>query len=319
MYHLQFLNQAAPKEPVVINQSSITIGRDAACEVQVSENGVDERHARIDRRGNGYYLCDLDSSNGSFVNGQRVTERRLTSGDEVEIGAARMRFEIMHGVGTRSRRRPLDPLQVAAVTIVVVVIGGQVVLLSSIFSASRPAYRVELSHGWRGDQATVEPSQVAPTAVTPREGSESNPASRPRVSSSSSPAPSVAVSSVLNRMIRIVRVDRRDSGGVATLTIQAKAQVGERELDDHAVAICVQFASGGGSSRGVVWRDPIWLPISAWENFKNKLFTVHYPGAPGEMKGFVVRTYYRGQIQDIAVTPAGLQPPAPNPIPGGAS
>ena len=130
--------------------------------------------------------------------------------------------------------------------------------------------------------------------------------------SSSTPNPSVPA--VLNRMIRIVRVDRTESGGVAALTIQAKAQVGERELDTRAVAICVQFAASGAAPPNVTWGEPIWLAIPAWDNFKNKVFTVRFPGAPGELAGFIVRTYYRHQLQDVALMPTSLPPP---PIPGG--
>jgi hypothetical protein len=166
-----------------------------------------------------------------------------------------------------------------------------------------------VKRGWRGEQATIESAEPAATSAIAA-GIDQGPAT-------GTPASRTVVPSVLNRMIRIVRVDRSESGGVAVLTIQAKAQVGERELDTRAVAICVQFAANG-ATQNVIWRDPIWLGIPAWENFKNKLFTVRFPGASGEMAGFVVRTYYRNQLQDIAVSPPALQaPPTPAPIPGG--
>ena len=312
MYRLQFLNPVVPKEPMVVNLPSSTIGRDATCEIQLPEKGVGDRHARIERRGDGYYLHDLDSPNGSFVNGQRVLDQRLTSGDELEIGGVRMRFEVGHGV-VGETRRPLDLLQLLAITVVVLVIGGEIALLSSIFSESRPTRKVNISRGWRGEAATTKSTEsAAATAVAPDSASEGSTASPV-----SSPAGGAPVPAVLNRMIRIVRVDRLESGGVATLTIQAKAQVGERELDTRAVAICVQFATSGGSAKPVSWRDPIWLPIPAWDNFKSKVFTVRFPGASGEMTGFAVRSYYRQQLQDIARAPTSL-PPAPNPVPSGA-
>jgi pSer/pThr/pTyr-binding forkhead associated (FHA) protein len=319
MYRLLFQNHVAPKEPVVVDLPSVTIGRDAACQVRLSENGVADRHARIERRANGYYLSDLGSPNGVFVNGQRVTGIRLVSDDELEIGGARMRFEIVHGVFSGQQRRPLDLLQLAAATVVVLVIGGQVALLSSIFSESRPKkMKIDTGHGWRGQQAMVGSAESPAAPVTPTVSEPRSPAGAVAVSPNA-PAPRAATPAVLNRMIRIVRVDRGEAGGIATLTIQAKAQVGERELDTSAVAICVQFAVPGGTAQNVAWRDPVWLPISAWENFKNKVFTVRFPGAAREMAGFVVRTYYRNQLQDVAVAPPSLQSIAPTPIPGGAS
>ena len=96
-------------------------------------------------------------------------------------------------------------------------------------------------------------------------------------------------------------------------------QVGERELSTGAVAICVQFAALDGTGSKVVWREPSWLPIPQWENFSTKSFAVRFPGAPREFVGFVVRTYYRKQMQDIAATPPSLRPLAPLPLLGGAS
>jgi FHA domain len=319
MYRLLFQNHITAKEPMEVHEPMLTIGRDAACQVRLCEDGVADRHARIERRADGYYLLDLNSPTGIFINGQRVTERRLASGDELEIGAVRMRFEILYGVPSGPQRRPLDLLQLAAATIVVLVIGGQIALLSSIFSESRPKkMKIDTSHGWRGQQAmigSVEPA-AAPVAA---------PVSEPRPSAGAVPVPPGALGqrptmpSVLNRMIRIVRVDRGEAGGVATLTIQAKAQVGERELDTSVVAICVQFAVPSGTAQNVAWRDPVWLNIPAWDNFKTKVFTVRFPGASREMAGFVVRTYYRNQLQDQAAVPSSLQSLVPNPIPEGAS
>ncbi len=56
---------------------------------------------------------------------------------------------------------------------------------------------------------------------------------------------------MLNRVIRLARVERSDNGDVATVTIQAKAQAGERELNTAAVAIGVQFATVDGAGPGV--------------------------------------------------------------------
>jgi pSer/pThr/pTyr-binding forkhead associated (FHA) protein len=316
MYRLLFQNHVASKEPVVVDVSSFTIGRDTGCQLRLCEDGVADRHARIEQRADGYHLRDLNTPNGVLVNGQRASEHRLASGDELEIGAVRMRFEIVHGVATGTQRRPLDLLQLAAATIVVLVIAGQVALLSSVFSETRSRkMNLDTSRGWRGQQAVIGQAEPAAAAV-PVTSAVSEPPPPARA-----PTPSAAVPTVLNRMIRIVRVDRSENEGVATLSIQAKAQVGERELDTSAVAICVQFAVPGGTAKGAAWREPVWLAIPAWENFKNKVFTARFPGAASELAGFVVRTYYRNQLQDIAVAPASLQsfvPLAPNPVPGGA-
>jgi hypothetical protein len=307
MYRLVFQNPAAPREPVVVDLASLVIGRDAGCNVQLFEPGVSGRHAAIERQTGGYHLHDLDSVGGVYVNGKPVRESRLTSGDELEIGGAHLRFEIVHGTSGKRQRRPLDLLQALAIAIVLLAIGGQVVLLSSMFSEERPRkVKLETALVAHVDQgAPVEPVATnAPALHEPMAGAVASPVAEP---------------TVWNRMIRIARVDRNESGGTVNITIQAKAQVGERELNTAAVAICVQFAALGGPESTVVWRDPIWLPIPRWENFSTKSFTVRFPGAPREFVGFVVRTYFRKQMQDIAATPPSLRPLAPIPLLRGAS
>jgi hypothetical protein len=105
---------------------------------------------------------------------------------------------------------------------------------------------------------------------------------------------------------------------VATVTIQAKAQAGERELNTAAVAIVVQFAAVDGAGLGVDWRKPVWLTIPAWENFSSKTFTVRFPGTAHELVGFVVRTYYHRVMQDVAAVPPSMRSLAPIPSPEGS-
>ena len=313
MYRLVFQNRAAPKEPVVVELSSLVIGRDAACNIQLVDAGVSGRHAAIERQTDGYYLHDLDSVGGVCVNGKPVRESRLASGDELEVGGARIRFEIVHGTRSKQQRHPVDLLQALAIAIVLLVIGGEVALLSSMFSEERPR-KVKLETALVTHPDPSAAASAGPMATNPPASNEPRPPAAAVAS-----APPVAEPAVWNRMVRIARVDRNESGGVVNITIQAKAQVGERELNTGAVAICVQFAALGGTGSTVMWREPMWLPIPQWENFSTKSFAVRFPGAPREFVGFVVRTYYRKQMQDIAAAPPSLRPLAPLPILGGAS
>jgi pSer/pThr/pTyr-binding forkhead associated (FHA) protein len=312
MYRLLFLNRTMPKEPVVVDLPSLVIGCRAECRVQLAEPGVSGRHAIIERHADGYYIRGLDSSGIIYVNGDAVTERRLASGDNLKIGPVRLRFEIVHGAGTRRQRRPVDVLQVLATAIVVAVIGGEIALLSSMFSENRPKkVKLDTARSTQADQPAMGP----PSASVPATPASSGPRPQGDVARL---APTAAEPIVLKRMIRIARVDRTETGGSVSITIQAKAQVGERELDTLAVAICVQFAAVDGAGTGVNWRKPIWLSIPTWENFTSKAFTVRFPGSARELVGFVVRTYYHKQMQDIAAAPPSLRPLAPDPSTGGA-
>lgn len=72
-----------------------TIGREVGNTIVLDrDTTVSRRHAVIETAGGGYVLRDLGSSNGTFVNGARVTERPLQPGDEITLGATRFRFEV---------------------------------------------------------------------------------------------------------------------------------------------------------------------------------------------------------------------------------
>jgi serine phosphatase RsbU (regulator of sigma subunit) len=75
------------QRPMQIGQSPFVIGRDASCNCVVDSLAVSRRHAQITAGPDGHYLEDLGSSNGTYLNGERVTGRvRLAVGDEIRIG-----------------------------------------------------------------------------------------------------------------------------------------------------------------------------------------------------------------------------------------
>jgi adenylate cyclase len=80
--------------PLVEGQSW-TLGRSAGCDLRLESLSVSRLHALVQRHEDGvYWLVDLGSRNGCFVNGRRVTvPRALSDGDEVEVGAERLAFE----------------------------------------------------------------------------------------------------------------------------------------------------------------------------------------------------------------------------------
>lgn len=312
MYRLLFQGHFASREPLAIDRPSVVIGRGVDCHVQLPEPGVRDHHATIERRSDGYYLRSLDSPNGVYVNGHAITEQRLASRDELEIGPVHLRFEIVHGAGGRRKRRPIDLLQVLAVLVVGAVIVGELVLLFQMFSENRPKkVRLDIVRTTSADQTGASTSG---SAVPTTSGPSELPTSVDRIA----PASTIAEPPLLNHVIRLARVERTDSADAATVTIQAKAQAGERELNTAAVAICVQFGTVDGAGLGVDWRRPVWLTIPAWDNFSSKNFTVRFPGAAHELVGIVVRSYYHRVLQDVAAVPPSMRPLAPIPPPEGA-
>jgi pSer/pThr/pTyr-binding forkhead associated (FHA) protein len=63
----------------------LTIGRDTGCELCLPLEHLSRRHAKLSLRSGLLYLTDLDSANGSFVNGEKVKEQALKPGDKIKL------------------------------------------------------------------------------------------------------------------------------------------------------------------------------------------------------------------------------------------
>lgn len=71
------------------------MGRDAGCDIVVQAEAASRRHAMIVRSGDAYYVEDLNSINGTFLNGKRVRQRtRLDPGDRLEIPGLAVSFHL---------------------------------------------------------------------------------------------------------------------------------------------------------------------------------------------------------------------------------
>ena len=71
-----------------------TIGREESNTIAFPQDSTSSRrHARIDRSNGDIKIFDEGSSNGTFVNGVKVTEQVLRPGDEIQVGNTRLRFE----------------------------------------------------------------------------------------------------------------------------------------------------------------------------------------------------------------------------------
>jgi hypothetical protein len=81
-------------EHVAVPQGRSTIGRDRGSGVVFDDDGVSRRHAALNYTDGIVTVEDVGSTNGTWVNGERVaTPRRLTPGDELRLGSVGVRFE----------------------------------------------------------------------------------------------------------------------------------------------------------------------------------------------------------------------------------
>jgi pSer/pThr/pTyr-binding forkhead associated (FHA) protein len=81
-----------PVNETELEKEYTTIGRKADNDIQVDNLAVSGHHARIIRILNDYFLEDLDSTNGTTVNGTPVTKHALNTGDRIEIGKHLLEF-----------------------------------------------------------------------------------------------------------------------------------------------------------------------------------------------------------------------------------
>jgi hypothetical protein len=82
-------------QQVVLDHSPFTIGRREDNDLCVSEPHVSRVQARIIRQQDGWHIEDRSSSSGTFVNGERITRRKLEANDKIEFGVGylpRLRF-----------------------------------------------------------------------------------------------------------------------------------------------------------------------------------------------------------------------------------
>jgi diguanylate cyclase (GGDEF)-like protein len=84
--------EAALGTRYIVTDTPLLLGRELTCDIQICDRTVSRQHARIEREPDGHWLVDLQSTNGTFVNEERVSTHRLKNGDSVSVGSAVFRF-----------------------------------------------------------------------------------------------------------------------------------------------------------------------------------------------------------------------------------
>jgi hypothetical protein len=85
-----FVEVPAERRRIPLGPDAVTIGRDPENDLVLDDRRVSRRHAEIRLRLGRYTLYDLQSTNGTFVNGRRVAEVVLSDGDRVQIGGTEL-------------------------------------------------------------------------------------------------------------------------------------------------------------------------------------------------------------------------------------
>jgi diguanylate cyclase (GGDEF)-like protein len=70
----------------VLGDDPVLLGRGSENTIVLENDSVSRRHAKIEKRGHSYFVADLDSTNGTYVNDELITEYQLRRGDQVKVG-----------------------------------------------------------------------------------------------------------------------------------------------------------------------------------------------------------------------------------------
>lgn len=93
---LLYQEGTADEQIYPFTNDTLTIGRGRENDIQIkADSKVSRYHCKLFRRGNNFYIEDVKSSNGTLVNGDLITDRRLFGGEEIIIGETFFRFRIM--------------------------------------------------------------------------------------------------------------------------------------------------------------------------------------------------------------------------------
>jgi pSer/pThr/pTyr-binding forkhead associated (FHA) protein len=98
---------------IALDKPIVLIGRDADCDVRIESAKVSRRHCCIALVNGQLVVRDLESTNGTYVNGARVQETRLATNDQ--LGIANMRYVVVVDAGAAPVGAQADKAGVAPV------------------------------------------------------------------------------------------------------------------------------------------------------------------------------------------------------------
>ena len=93
--------------PFHIAEGTTVIGRREDCDLRVAVNDVSRKHCQVTLEGSALSVADLGSSNGTFVNGQKIKTSVLTAGDTLQVGPVSFVVQIDGEPELTSARPPL--------------------------------------------------------------------------------------------------------------------------------------------------------------------------------------------------------------------
>jgi hypothetical protein len=104
MPSLRILSGSLENQEIDLTPDPMTVGRSSACNIRIADAGVSSKHAKIWCEDGEYYVMDLGSTNGTFVNDKDVDRQQLNDGDVITFGMTKASF-----VGEVKKKAPPPP------------------------------------------------------------------------------------------------------------------------------------------------------------------------------------------------------------------
>ena len=80
---------------LVLTGKPVTVGRSETCSLAYRDSSLSRKHCVIEKADEGYVVRDLDSRNGTLVNGSPIKQWQLASGDTIRVGRVSLHFRLM--------------------------------------------------------------------------------------------------------------------------------------------------------------------------------------------------------------------------------
>jgi pSer/pThr/pTyr-binding forkhead associated (FHA) protein len=77
-----------------LTSNQVMIGRGEICDICLPDNSISRRHAVLSRSGRQFTISDRSSTNGTYVNGVKVSQRELIDGDMIKMGNTVLIFKV---------------------------------------------------------------------------------------------------------------------------------------------------------------------------------------------------------------------------------
>lgn len=76
-----------------VTKDETSLGRSPECDIHIDDNNISRKHARVVFLSGIFFIYDNESLNGTFVNGKKMIEAQLQSGDMIRVGDTQLKFE----------------------------------------------------------------------------------------------------------------------------------------------------------------------------------------------------------------------------------